>query len=66
MRQAMGKGRLLPAGRFLIADIAGMGGDSDAILQKDAFQAGDVKAWMERWFVRFFRHCDLKSRSTSD
>ncbi|CAL1169596.1 unnamed protein product [Cladocopium goreaui] len=45
--EAMGTGRLLPAGRFLIADIAGMG--------------GDVKAWMERWFVRFFRHCKLDS-----
>ena len=22
---------------------------------------GDVKAWMERWFVRFFRHCKLDS-----
>ena len=45
--EAMGRGRLLPAGRFLIADIAGMG--------------SDVKLWMERWFVRFFRHCNLES-----
>lgn len=45
--EAMGKGRLLPTGRFMIADIAGMG--------------GDVKLWMERWFVRFFRHCELES-----
>lgn len=24
-------------------------------------QQGDVKLWMERWFVRFFRHCNLES-----
>ena len=33
---------------------------------KESHFAGDVKAWMERWFVRFFRHCDLKSNLTGD
>jgi len=45
--EVLGAGRLLPAARFMIADVAGMG--------------GDVDMWMDRWFVRFFRHCKLKS-----
>ncbi|CAJ1450733.1 unnamed protein product [Effrenium voratum] len=45
--EAFGSGRLLPAARFIIADIAGMG--------------SNIKTWMRRWFVRFFRHCKLES-----
>ncbi len=39
----------------------GLSNNKWVVLDLVPWHQGDVKLWMERWFVRFFRHCNLES-----
>lgn len=50
--EAIGTGRLLPTARFLIAEVQTL--------------PGSVHEWMNRFFVRFFKHCQFSGYPAID